>query len=351
MLIKDFVPLPTLRIHSTGGSAKQARPHAPESHLYRDCSGAAKTVNKFVPIEITYPGAAHSVFSYDALGRSASIIEQSANLSLVSNFVWAESERCEERDGAGAVTKQLFDMGEQASDLNYFYTLDHLASTREMTDINKAVISTYSYEPFGTVITTGGDKIAASQYAGYFLHGPSRLCLTRFRPYNAELGRWLSPEPNAADDNLYQYVMNDPVSFVDTDGLFAQTPVFPFVRPDPPVIPFLNFPPFVPTVPKKPEHRKPPERNPSRRSSPRRHKPAPPPPPPSADRRCKRKCRAPEPDSPEAKRQKIEDRLHCWQWCEKNCPPLEVIPCLLDCDKYPRDDKKYPNPPPTQSEN
>ena len=47
--------------------------------------------------------------------------------------------------------------------------------------------------------------------------------LTRFgaRDYDAETGRWTSKDPirfEGGDTNLYGYVINDPVNFVDPDG-------------------------------------------------------------------------------------------------------------------------------------
>jgi len=47
--------------------------------------------------------------------------------------------------------------------------------------------------------------------------------LTRFgaRDYDAEIGRWTSKDPirfSGGDTNLYGYVFNDPVNFIDSDG-------------------------------------------------------------------------------------------------------------------------------------
>src|SRR2546421_62683 len=42
------------------------------------------------------------------------------------------------------------------------------------------------------------------------------------RDYDAEMGRWTAKDPigfDGDDTNLYGYVINDPVNFVDRDGL------------------------------------------------------------------------------------------------------------------------------------
>jgi RHS repeat-associated protein len=55
-----------------------------------------------------------------------------------------------------------------------------------------------------------------------------------FRVYDAELGRWLSRDPMESitgdmaelveDTNLYNYVGNDPLSWIDDDGLNRRIP-------------------------------------------------------------------------------------------------------------------------------
>jgi RHS repeat-associated protein len=60
-----------------------------------------------------------------------------------------------------------------------------------------------AYDSFGNVIT-----------------GSNPFKLVRFgaRDYDAEVGRWLSPDPlrfSAGDTNLYAYVANDPINLLD----------------------------------------------------------------------------------------------------------------------------------------
>lgn len=55
-----------------------------------------------------------------------------------------------------------------------------------------------------------------------YVHQRSGLNLTLFRAYNPALARWLSRDPlgESMGTNLYDYVGNSPVNFIDTLGLF-----------------------------------------------------------------------------------------------------------------------------------
>jgi RHS repeat-associated protein len=119
------------------------------------------------------------------------------------------------------VTKRFFNGGEQVSGTNYYFTRDHLGSVREMTDTTGTIKTRYDYDPFGRQIKTSGTMDSDFGYAGMYSHSPSGLSLTLFRAYCADLGRWLSRDPLAEKEgfNLYAYVLNNPINFVDLYGL------------------------------------------------------------------------------------------------------------------------------------
>lgn len=59
------------------------------------------------------------------------------------------------------------------------------------------------------------------RHAGYFFHSRSMLHLATFREYSSRLGRWLNRDPIQEDDglNMMSYVANNPVSYIDPNGL------------------------------------------------------------------------------------------------------------------------------------
>jgi RHS repeat-associated protein len=176
-------------------------------------------------------GNQRTEFTYDGLNRRVAI-RQLVNGSEVSlrRFVWCDNDICEERDAAGIVTKRFFpqgmklEFGPKAG--SYFYTRDHLASVRELTDNNGNVRARYAYDPFGRRTKLLGDVEADFGFADMFWSIEANLNLTPFRAYDPEVGRWLSRDPlhdaeESQGPNLYAYVANDPVNLTDPLGLFG----------------------------------------------------------------------------------------------------------------------------------
>lgn len=117
---------------------------------------------------------------------------------------------------------------------------DHQGSTRALTKDDGAVAARKDFEPFGEEINANvGQRTAQGygvfdatrqQYALTERDGETGLDHTWWRKYDAEAGRWTTPDPylgsmNIGDPqsfNRYSYVTNDPVNFVDPSGLNAE---------------------------------------------------------------------------------------------------------------------------------
>lgn len=174
-------------------------------------------------VKLNYPGVQNfSRFTFDAMSRNAGIVEVSGGLTTsAKQFVWCASEKCEERDASGLPNKQFYRRGQRTSAANYFYTKEFPGSVREMTDSACIIQAQYNFAPFGSTEKLQGAQNSDFQFAGYYFHQASGLCLTVNRAYNGNLGRWLSRDPieDEKQNRWYQYVSNNPVSFLDPLGL------------------------------------------------------------------------------------------------------------------------------------
>lgn len=175
--------------------------------------------------KIDYPGINnYSQFSFDGLGQYRKITETVAgSITSTKSFVSEDDEMFEERDGSSSLISQFFNYGEITSSNQRFYTLDHLDSIRQLVGSAGVVLSDYYNDPYGQQTRLTGTIDSSFQYASYYYHQRSMQYLTATRPYSASLGRWVSRDSIEEGDgpNLYTYVGNDPVNWVDPLGLAA----------------------------------------------------------------------------------------------------------------------------------
>jgi RHS repeat-associated protein len=105
----------------------------------------------------------------------------------------------------------------------FYYHTDHLGSVTEVTDTNENVRHSFEYDEYGNFITEPISYEATYFYAGRRYDPETGLYYNRNRYYNPALGRFMTPDPAGMIDgpNLYTYVRNNPVRFVDPWGLCA----------------------------------------------------------------------------------------------------------------------------------
>ena len=160
-------------------------------------------------------------------------IGKKVNGVLVQGFVYGDQlNPIAELDGAGTVVATFVGSYMEKGGNTYRIVSDHLGSPRLVVDVVAgAVVQEITYDEFGNVLN---DTNPGFQPFGY-AHGihDAHTGLVRFgaRDYSPEIGRWTAKDPigfAGGDTNLYGYVLNDPVNFVDPSGLRHEGPDGPY---------------------------------------------------------------------------------------------------------------------------
>jgi len=188
-------------------------------------------------------------YDYDANNR----MKQSRNLNdtgAVDSVFDAGGQRVGIQVGGSLTNVFVYDvMGKLVAEYNttqsnggtqYVFS-DQQGSPRTITDNQGVVVSRHDYLPFGEEIpgnvglrngvpAYGGNESAREKYAGMEKDDATGMAHTLWRKYDSASGRWTTPDPdrgsllltNPQTFNLYAYVSNNPVSFVDPLGLRLQ---------------------------------------------------------------------------------------------------------------------------------
>ncbi len=114
-------------------------------------------------------------------------------------------------------------------DARYCYHFNATGSTIALTDMTGVVVNSYAYEPFGQILAEQETLPQPFKFVGRFgvMAEPNGLYYMRARYYDPTAGRFISEDPlgfGGGDVNLYAYVGNDPVNFIDPNGLQVQRP-------------------------------------------------------------------------------------------------------------------------------
>jgi RHS repeat-associated protein len=108
-----------------------------------------------------------------------------------------------------------------ANSNTYYYLHDGLGSVRNVITSGESVTHHYTYYAFGESYLKGegGSPKNRYTYTGREWDSESSTLYYRARQYSPSVGRFLGRDPIRGDTNLYAYVDNAPVLYVDPYGL------------------------------------------------------------------------------------------------------------------------------------
>jgi RHS repeat-associated protein len=180
---------------------------------------------------------ATSTYRYDGLGRR---IEKVAN-GQTKRYVYDGEGILLEYDGAN-VLQARYTHGPGIDEpitvtkggSTFFYHQDGLGTVTDLTDSVGATAKSYAYDAYGTILESPGTVEQPYTYTGREFDSESGLYYYRARYYDSMTGRFLQKDPigfSGGDRNLYSYVSNSPIKWVDPFGLFKYNAPPPKTRP------------------------------------------------------------------------------------------------------------------------
>ncbi|MFZ5698073.1 MAG: RHS repeat-associated core domain-containing protein, partial [Pseudomonadota bacterium] len=105
----------------------------------------------------------------------------------------------------------------------YRIVTDHLGSVRLVVNTTDGSIAQrMDYDSYGNVTTDTNPGFQPFGFAGGLYDNDTKLTRFGARDYDAETGRWTAKDPilfDGSGTNVYAYVANDPVNFIDPEGL------------------------------------------------------------------------------------------------------------------------------------
>jgi RHS repeat-associated protein len=172
---------------------------------------------------LTTPSGETWEYRYDPLGRR---IGKSGPRGRV-DFHWDRDTLIQERVDGKPGRAWIFDLrtfqpfGERRKGTFHPLITDHLGTPREMLDAEGKVLWSATYEAWGRIESeTGPDFRSPWRFQGQWYDEESGLHYNRFRYYDPEAGRYVSPDPIGLLGGLnpYRYTVN-PVNWIDPLGL------------------------------------------------------------------------------------------------------------------------------------
>jgi len=107
----------------------------------------------------------------------------------------------------------------------YYLTYDPVGTLRVVADQSGNVVKRIEYDSFGNVIADTDPAFEVPfGFAGGLHDRDTGLVRFGYRDYDPDIGRWTAKDPilfAGGDTDLYGYCLNDPVNWVDPDGLFS----------------------------------------------------------------------------------------------------------------------------------
>ncbi|GFM66094.1 hypothetical protein PSCICJ_22120 [Pseudomonas cichorii] len=178
-------------------------------------------------IGVSLPGGSTATYKYDAFGRR---IAKTVD-GHTTEFLW-QGERLVAESAENRYRSYIYEPGTfrplamldgegPRKATPFYYQLDHLGTSQELTDYSGEILWSAKYRAYGNLAALDVAEIDNPlRFQGQYFDAETGLHYNRHRYYNPGTGRFLTPDPIklAGGLNNYRYVPN-PTGWVDPLGL------------------------------------------------------------------------------------------------------------------------------------
>jgi len=143
--------------------------------------------------------------------------ERDGGNNIVGEYIWGLN--------YGGGIGGLLNLRQGGKDYSYLY--DGKGNVSALIDGTQSVVATYTYSPFGQLMAKGGSVNQPFQFSTKRFDEKTGLSYFGYRYYYPLVGRWTSRDPigfAGGDVNLYGYVWNNPINWVDPEGTISTLP-------------------------------------------------------------------------------------------------------------------------------
>ncbi|MCG8550419.1 MAG: hypothetical protein MI799_08465 [Desulfobacterales bacterium] len=168
-------------------------------------------------------------YVHDPLGRR---IAKKINGTTTEKYLWQGLTRLlAVYDGSGSLVMRFayadgrLPVAMTRNGATYYPAFDQAGTLKAVADASGNVVKQVEYDTFGNVINdTAPEFTVPLGFAGGLYDPDTGLVRFGFRDYDPDTGRWTAKDPiffAGGDTDLYGYVLNDPINFVDPEGLWS----------------------------------------------------------------------------------------------------------------------------------
>jgi len=167
-------------------------------------------------------------YGYDATGRRVSRADGADTWGYLYGNPAKRFQVTAVRAPSGALDVYWYDavgclVAIQRGEAWYYVATDHVGTPRVVWDAEGTPVKVLAHDSFGhPTADSNPDFPLAVGFAGGLADPATGLVRFGLRDYEPAAGRWTAKDPigfDGSDPNLYGYVRNDPVNFVDPTGL------------------------------------------------------------------------------------------------------------------------------------